>query len=201
MSSFRYLRYVSSALVAALFAACGGGSSTISLSNYDTSCQVDSDCTAVVVGPIGCCSCPNAAINKADLAKYQVDFDATVHEQVCTVECGACFTQATVCSHGTCALATPTPVSCGTTTCPDGQVCVSNQTEGGAIIMADGGTCPSGRHDEGGLCQPDPTYQCAAAPAACGASLSCACAASLCAAPSMCQSASAGLVACVLLAP
>ena len=78
---------------------------TLHLSDFDTSCQKDSDCIAVYVGPPACCeaSSPNAAINVSDQAKY----DSEVHAQglTCNVECGAFGPiPVPVCSAGTCAL-------------------------------------------------------------------------------------------------
>jgi hypothetical protein len=59
-----------------------GGSCTLSLDNYDTSCQLDSDCVGVDIGYVcgadgnanACAFCsPNAAINVASLAQWQSD--------------------------------------------------------------------------------------------------------------------------------
>jgi hypothetical protein len=93
------------------------------------------------------------------------------------------------------------PVACGATMCTGGDVCVVNQTEGGAAIFPnDAGMCPDGDVLIGMLCDPAPTYHCAPAPA-CPSGLSCACAQSLCQSLHMCQEASQGTVTCVLAAP
>lgn len=94
--------------------------------------------------------------------------------------------------------------SCGTATCTAGQVCVSNQTQGGAIITPDdAGMCPAGDADFGdaGRCEQIPVYHCAAIPAACTSGVTCGCAGSLCEQLHICISASSALVECVLEAP
>jgi hypothetical protein len=202
----KILRSAVSVCVVALYAACssgtgsggGGGNGVISLSSYDTSCQQASDCTAVAVGSLGCCDCPNAAINGSDLAKYQADANAARGQ--CNLLCGACPLTASICAQGTCDLL-QTKIPCGSTPCTGSQVCVMNQLEGGAQLPADGGVCPAGDHDVNGVCQPLPTYHCAPLPATCAAGLSCGCAQSLCDSGYTCQSASLGTLQCVLMAP
>ena len=60
-----------------LWAALSGGCSstntplTIRASDYNQSCMVDTDCVLIDEGSSCCGSCGNAAINKADQAKYQ----------------------------------------------------------------------------------------------------------------------------------
>jgi hypothetical protein len=88
--------------------------------------------------------------------------------------------------------------------CDSASVCVETVTNGGAIIIADdAGVCPPGAHAAGvdRICVRNPTYGCAAKPAACGATLTCACAATLCTAPHFCQSTSAEQVDCVANVP
>jgi hypothetical protein len=191
-------------------AACtsGGSSSMISLAGYDTACQADTDCVPVTVGTIGCCDCPNAAINKTDLAQYQADLATAERAHgVCSVDCVACPTAKTVCSNGTCALSQGGPpdagsVTCGAVTCGAGDICVMNQFEGGAVQLPnDAGMCPDGESNLGGHCQPLPTFHCAVAPSGCAAGLTCGCAQSVCDPGFMCMQASAGLVQCFLLAP
>ncbi len=86
--------------------------------------------------------------------------------------------------------------------CGAGQVCVSDQTEGGGEPFPDdAGNCPPGTVHAGDRCAPPPTYSCAPTPPACAAGLDCTCAASLCQGNFMCQSTSPGLVSCVFGAP
>lgn len=82
-------------------AAC---SKTISITDFDTSCQKDSDCIAVYIGPPMCCSSssPNAAINVSDQAKYDSEIQA--QGIMCNVECIGFQPPTPVCSSGTCAL-------------------------------------------------------------------------------------------------
>ncbi len=55
-------------------AACTSGPCTLHADAYDQSCNVDSDCVAVVeLNGCGQCACATGAINKRDLAKYQSD--------------------------------------------------------------------------------------------------------------------------------
>ncbi len=46
---------------------------TINLSDFDTTCTKDADCTPVNVGDICGCHCGNAAINVSSLAAYQAE--------------------------------------------------------------------------------------------------------------------------------
>jgi hypothetical protein len=203
--SFRHAFFVAFVAPAVVVAACSGSGGSLSLADYDTSCTVASDCVPVLVNPTGCCDCPSAAINKADVAKYEAAL-AAKGQPTCNVECGACPDTVTVCSHGTCGVALPLgtgggSVACGTTTCTGGEVCVMNQFEGGAVMSPnDAGMCPDGDVNNNNVCNPEPTYHCAPAPA-CPSGLSCTCAQSLCQSSYTCQEASQGLVKCLLAAP
>jgi hypothetical protein len=53
----------------------------IAASSYDQSCRQDADCVPVYQGEL-CnaeCTCPNAAINSGDVARYQADYSASVN--------------------------------------------------------------------------------------------------------------------------
>lgn len=52
-----------------------GACSALSSADYGRSCAAASDCTSVYVGDpcSSTCHCPNAAINRQDLARYQAD--------------------------------------------------------------------------------------------------------------------------------
>jgi hypothetical protein len=165
------------ALVLGLAAACTGGSGAkpLTLGEFDTSCQADSDCVSVYIGTPGCCDQDNAAINKSDQASYEAAY-AAQGRVLCDVSCVEFPAESPVCAQGVCALT----VACGTTTCSAGQVCVSEVIEGGPAQPQDGGTCPAGEMPSGTDCVPAPTYHCAPAPSSCGATPTCDCAKSLC---------------------
>ena len=63
------------ALVFVLFGC--DASHTVSATDYNLSCVTASDCLPIYQGALGCCgfitTCPNAAINRADSAKYMND--------------------------------------------------------------------------------------------------------------------------------
>ena len=61
-------------LLAGWFTGCGGSvSHTISATEFQTSCSVDTDCVDVYVGSLACCGdgCPNAAISQASYSAYE----------------------------------------------------------------------------------------------------------------------------------
>jgi hypothetical protein len=76
----------------------------IQASNYDQSCQTDSDCVAVAEGNFcyaGAPNCPSAAISKSAYAQYQADVaktNAAICEAAssCVAEFGPC------CQNGVC---------------------------------------------------------------------------------------------------
>jgi hypothetical protein len=182
------LALVFPALLLGLAAACssggGGGAKVPELSDFDTSCQADSDCLAVYIGAPGCCTWNNAVINKSDQAKYEAEVAAEGPAPPCDEACTNPTLLVPVCAQGTCAIA---KVSCGPETCLEGQVCAVEQSPGGAP-------------DGGG--QTAPSYHCWGLPATCGGDiLTCDCAQVLCAAGSTCQGASGATVQCVATAP
>ena len=79
-----------SSIALAALAACGGETTTnnkttvVDVTDYDQSCQADTDCVVVRDGDI-CCGCPNAAINKTDLERYQGDLGTC--EAQCDIGC------------------------------------------------------------------------------------------------------------------
>jgi hypothetical protein len=77
---------------------------SISITDFDTSCQKASDCIAVYIGPPACCSEPNAAINASEQAKYEAEVAAEGSGSVCNVACVELPMPAPVCSAGTCEL-------------------------------------------------------------------------------------------------
>lgn len=77
---------------ALLGALCGCGSTTINPVGYNTSCSAAADCAAVFFGDVCGCSCENAAINKAELTRYQADFSAAhagCSQATCQADCAA----------------------------------------------------------------------------------------------------------------
>jgi hypothetical protein len=77
----------------------------IDLSDFDTSCSADSDCTSVSSGaycPSTCKGvCPNAAINRDGEARYEQTLaQASGSGEFC--ECGSLSLPDTYCNHGVC---------------------------------------------------------------------------------------------------
>lgn len=83
------------------FAACDGVT-VVDVTQYDQTCSVDADCVLVQDGDI-CCGCPDAAINKGDLPRYQDDLGTC--EAVCDIGCVANPTP--FCDAGKCAVKNP----------------------------------------------------------------------------------------------
>lgn len=91
------------ALVVVLLVA-GCGNTTVSLTDYNTSCTADADCMAVTVGSVCGCSCGNAAINRTDAVRYHSDHTAA-RSHCSGPECLAdCAAPKLSCSSGTCKL-------------------------------------------------------------------------------------------------
>ena len=66
---------------------------------------------------------------------------------------------------------------CNGTQCTATQACIAYRTEGGVVMLADAGTCPTGEHLEGTMCQRDFAYKCADLHGLCqNQPVSCACA-------------------------
>jgi hypothetical protein len=98
------LRHVFAAVAAlgltALFApACDGESLT--LTDYDVTCDDASDCVGIYVGDCGDCNCPNAAINQSDLPHYQGDATALACDSGPSCDCAAPKVQ---CKSGKCVI-------------------------------------------------------------------------------------------------
>ena len=98
-------------LLAAWFAGCGGAvSHTISASEFQDTCSVDTDCTDVCVGSLGCCGCgcPNAAINQASYPAYESAFSSREPHCDPALPCAALTTEecrtGAMCTNGTCVL-------------------------------------------------------------------------------------------------
>lgn len=92
----------------------------IDANDYDRTCTTAADCVAIVADPSGgCqyCACPNAAINKSDLAKEQAA--ANAWNATCPANpgavCGACQESIVVCNVELCQV-----VVCDGGVCPDG---------------------------------------------------------------------------------
>lgn len=81
-------------------AGCSAGS--IQASGYDQSCNADADCAAVFEGNLcGLCFCPNAALAKSALAKYESDFAAKMPP---ANACDCPLSPPPLCKAGVCAL-------------------------------------------------------------------------------------------------
>jgi hypothetical protein len=108
------MRALSIFLVLAAVGGCGASAThSVTASDFQQSCSVDSDCVAVYEGTLGCCGpgCPNAAINQTSHAAY----DSTVSSRTPTcspadpcVGLTAVICRAgAVCANGTCAFQQP----------------------------------------------------------------------------------------------
>jgi hypothetical protein len=86
-----------------------------SLSSYDRSCMSAAECTAVYIGPLGCCDdpCPNAAVRTTNAAKAKNEVEAArecdlrVKPPCVPPHPEGCPAVALECNHGTCELPTP----------------------------------------------------------------------------------------------
>lgn len=97
---------LSIAVVALSVAACDDG---LRLSDYDQTCDQDSDCVPIQVGEASCCGFSdcndNAAINKADFHGYLSDYqDATDGCTPTPCPLIACQTPPVACVSGKCQL-------------------------------------------------------------------------------------------------
>src|ERR1051325_1974274 len=96
------LRHLFAAAAFAAFAVAACSGAALTLSDYDTACQEDVDCVGVYIGDCSSCMCPNAAIAKTDLPKYEGDARA--------LDCGSaqncdCALVDVACQHGVCQVA------------------------------------------------------------------------------------------------
>jgi hypothetical protein len=76
---------------------------TIKASDYDQTCVIDADCTAVTEGDMctGCTNCPNASISVRAEAQYEGDLKEKVSAQrICACATGP----AARCKAGVCTL-------------------------------------------------------------------------------------------------
>jgi hypothetical protein len=93
-------------------------------------------------------------------------------------------------------------VSCGNTTCAGGNVCVRQQTVGGACFPPGDGGCPAGSSPGDPCCVRDPTYTCKPLPAACNGTLTCDCGRqALCTSGNICATPTPSEIDCTLQAP
>jgi hypothetical protein len=85
--------------------ACGGP--TLDGTSFDTACVADQDCTAVFLGDVcsSACHCPDGAINKTDLARYQSDLQTDIaacsNEPTCDADC---ISPTATCKLGVCSI-------------------------------------------------------------------------------------------------
>ena len=91
-------------------AACGGGGgdacAPLDITDLDVSCTKASDCTPVYAGSYcGDCHCPGAAINVADMAKYQALAQAAGADQ--SVNLCDCVEVTPICTQGKCGVMMP----------------------------------------------------------------------------------------------
>ena len=107
---------VATAACSSTSSSSNGGPHVIRASDYDTHCTVAADCAVVAEGDLcGCIGCGGAAINKADVSKFESDSQSlrsqcTGPQQACPAAC--IYSEAT-CTAGTCGV-------CHTPGCTDG---------------------------------------------------------------------------------
>jgi len=92
------------ALCLLVLCACGSGT-VISSGSYDQSCATDVDCTPVFQGDsCNVCGCPNTAINKAQVTRYETDLQSlrTKCGPTPAVACGPCQPQRGLCTGSKC---------------------------------------------------------------------------------------------------
>jgi hypothetical protein len=105
-----------------------GGSCTILVTNYDRSCEVDTDCVDVSVGDYCAprCLCGGGAIRASALAQFERDVSMTPAgsgafdgglDCPCIREVGPC------CRRGVCQRGPGCLVDAGTSACPPGFAC------------------------------------------------------------------------------
>jgi hypothetical protein len=116
----------------------------IKASNYDQSCQTDSDCVAVAEGNFcrpGAADCPSASISKSASAQYWADVGKT-HAAVCEAPISGCLggAGAPCCRHGACSIDCVAP-SDGLAGCA---------SAGGWCVYGSTGLNPCGSLDEVG---------------------------------------------------
>jgi hypothetical protein len=96
----------------------GGASHVIRASDYDTHCATAADCAVVSDGDLcGCPGCGTAAINKADVSRFESDAQnlrsqCAAPQQACPA---SCFYSEATCSAGACGV-------CHLPGCTDGGV-------------------------------------------------------------------------------
>jgi hypothetical protein len=89
-------------VVAALVMLSGAGCAKIIIneSDFDRTCDGDTDCVAVQVGNVSVCGCVNGAISRSDLVAYEEEMK-DVH---CTGAIPPCVCEAAYCISGVCTL-------------------------------------------------------------------------------------------------
>ena len=89
------------------FLACSEPTTTLDIIEYDQTCTVDEDCTAVFVGDVCGCDCTRDGINVADAEAYNSVRDeiflACDSDEV--MECMTCPEVQPSCDAGTCVVA------------------------------------------------------------------------------------------------
>jgi hypothetical protein len=75
----------------------------MSVADFDVSCEVDDDCTAVFQGnSCEACFCPNAAINRKDIEEYTSEFAKNRSDcQLGSVDCAECARPSVACNANT----------------------------------------------------------------------------------------------------
>jgi hypothetical protein len=80
---------------------------SVPLSDFDTSCKKDQDCIVVQVGDACGCGCGNAAINVDSQAEYNSVYADRRSHCLQVVDCDCAATLAPVCTQGQCVFKGP----------------------------------------------------------------------------------------------
>lgn len=79
-------------------------STEINYADYNTTCEMDSDCIAVGTGDVCDCFCDGSAINVEDREEYNAVIDELSEECGYSPDCAACPPGTAYCDEGTCAV-------------------------------------------------------------------------------------------------
>jgi len=126
-----------------------------------------------------CAAAPVCAANERQAEASECPGQASCHQV--TICCSSIWCVANDGSGGVGGSSGGATHDCNGIQCTATQACVAYRTLGGALFLADGGTCPTGMHLQGEHCEQDFAYRCADLHDACqNQAVSCACAQGVC---------------------
>ena len=79
-------------------------STEINYADYNTTCEIDSDCVAVATGDVCHCFCKGHSINVEDLDEYSALVEEISEECGDSPDCAECPPVSAYCNDGTCAI-------------------------------------------------------------------------------------------------